>query len=272
MSEQDNTAPPSPSPGAGHTPMMASASPGRLASTTTMQIHTRAAFSLIDGRARAEGTHPIPGLRQCGTALRFILAGCREDDPFADMFLVHVEDHFEEQAQLLANLNAAASERLASRDRVTASPSKSDEPSLIRLAFNNPYGYRAAYLLLDFDEYVQKIRTLAHIGYLPRRESGRLLDEAGTLVRSAFHKTLGYRYTGVTPEQYVARSDKAVAAIEKYGEIPLDIFEGKRVAQYAPVKLPVFNRGLEREIRKEKVVPEDADFKVEKEGEHIDEE
>jgi hypothetical protein len=43
-----------------------------------------------------------------------------------------------------------------------------------------------------------------------------------------------YRFTGVTRDDMAANNEKARSAIDKYGELPQDILEGRTRAKHAP--------------------------------------
>lgn len=236
--------------------------PGGLISDATMELHTRNAYALVEGRQQSEGKHDITGLRQCGKALRMILAGCREDDPYADWFLLQIHRYFETQSAYLKTLNGAADRKLTDQHGITLTSSSSSTPTVITLNFSSPYGYRAAFLLRDLDDFIRKVRTLTHVGLLTRPETAKQIKQATTVVRSAFHKTLGYRFTGITAADYQQRTVKAKEAIERWGEIPADVLDGSNVAPYAPPRLPVFNRGIGIGSAEAEVNTPDIDFTV----------
>lgn len=241
---------------------LAMGEPGGLISNATLELHTRNAYALVEGRAQSEDKHGIPGLRQCGKALRMVLAGCREDDPYADWFLLQIHRYFETQADYLATLNEAADRKLEGQQGITLTSSNSSTPTIITLSFSSPYGYRAAFLLRDLDDFIRKVRTLTHVGLLTRDESGRQINQATAAVRSAFHKTLEYRFIGITADDYRQRTVKAKEAIERWGEIPVDVLDGTNVAPYAPPRLPVFNRGIGIGSAEAESTTPDIDFSV----------
>ncbi|MCB1733681.1 MAG: TIGR03761 family integrating conjugative element protein [Gammaproteobacteria bacterium] len=239
--------------------------PGGLVSETTMVVHTRTAFMLVDGRRRDDdtGKHGIIGLRQAGAALRNILAGYRDGDPYADWMLVRVHESLTEKAEYLSKLLEGGRKLMASRPGVTAEPGITRRPATITLRFNNPYGFRCAYLLQDLDTYVRTVRTLAHIGFLERERAHRLIGEASSAVRHAFILTQGYRFTGVSHADFEHNTKRAREAVEKYGEIPSEILTGTVVAPFAPPRLPVFNRGMAMaQHERDTETNSDMDFKV----------
>ena len=71
------------------------AQPGHLQGTATLVIQTRQAQRLLVGRAPREGKARMVGLPAFSGLMRAIWVAASQDDPYADGYLVQVQDGIE---------------------------------------------------------------------------------------------------------------------------------------------------------------------------------
>ena len=131
-----------------------------------MVLHTRAAFSIFNGRRfDAEGKiAPIVGGRRFAWAARSIWMLSGNDNPYADWLLIQID------AQLAGLRTRLGTEIQRTRERIEElrstgfqlSALKSASPQSVALGFHSPYGFAAAGLILEFDRYVRLTKTLVH--------------------------------------------------------------------------------------------------------------
>ena len=85
--------------------------PGALQGQAWLTLQTRQAQRLIRGRPAAAGKPAIIGLFGFADRLRGIWQGARQDDPYADWWLVKIEDALEAAEQVIQVEQAALAER-----------------------------------------------------------------------------------------------------------------------------------------------------------------
>ena len=127
------------------------ATPGVLRSDAYLTVQTRQAQRLIEGRLADDDVAAIIGLTRFAALLRPIWNGARTDDPYADLWLVRVDDAIAESEQELFALKAHVEQLLKRRKGMTIHVAESIEPLQVPLTFATPYSFRGAYLLALYD-------------------------------------------------------------------------------------------------------------------------
>ncbi len=213
--------------------------PGVLRSDAAMDIQTRQAQRLVYGR-RAQGVAKpaIFGLLRFAGELSWMWTNAAKDDPWADWFLVRVEEELIEGRESLEHLAKRVKNRLQSAPAVNVELAQSIKPVQVELRFNNPYAFMGAYLLADFDELVRGILTCRHVGLYDRESAERTLHEGGRVVRRVYNSFSGYRRMAVCREDVRQGTARAARAIEKLGPLPQEVLDGTLRAAYAPEVRP----------------------------------
>ena len=212
--------------------------PGRLRNETTMTLQTRQAKKFIEGRRRAEGSEPIVGLMEFGHLLKKIWLSAELDDPYADWFLLQIEQALQQAKQLIAEKTQWLQAIMQDMKGFNIAVAESSQPVEVALYFQNPYGYIGAYIIHDYDALVQTVYTARHIGLLDRAGADSLLQEAGKAIRSAFNKAATWRFTGVARGDLSANTPNAQRAFDSYGECPAAVVLKEQRARLAPVIKP----------------------------------
>lgn len=213
--------------------------PGALRSQTSLELQTRQAQRLVYGRRAKDGKPAIIGLTRFGTMIRVIWAGASADDPWADWYLVQIENDLLLAKETMESLLTRVQKQLKSVRAIDVAVAHSVEPVNIDLTFTSPYGFMAAYLLSDYDLLVRSILTGRHIGLFDRDTTERMLHEGGRIVRRALNTAQGYRYLGVCREDVRQGTQKVTRAQEMLGALPQEVIEGKLRADHAPDIRPV---------------------------------
>ena len=138
---------------------------GALQGDVWLTIQTYQAQGLIRGRRAADGKPAIIGLIGFADRLKSLWQAIRFDDPYADWWLLKVEEGIADIRAQLGGLQ----QRMAA---LMATPSSSLEfvvaqssrPQRVSLQFANPYAFRAAQLLGEYDHLMCADRTLRHLG------------------------------------------------------------------------------------------------------------
>ncbi len=217
-------------------PPIEGAQPGALRGAVTLTLETGQALRLVKGRAGAADKRAIIGLIGFAGLLRPIWHGARGDDPYADWWLIKVHEALEQAEQALNAALAEVSEPLGRSEAVEASLGASTRPVRIPLRFTNPYAYRGAHLVGDYDRLVRAVLTAQHIGAMTREDAERAVQLGGRPLRRAFLSPLGYRLSGVTRRDLAQGSALSLEVRERLGEVPEDILSGERRAPYAPLR------------------------------------
>lgn len=210
--------------------------PGPLQSKTWLTIQTRKAQLLITGRG-GDGKPAIIGLHRFAGMLRQIWACARQGDPYADWWLVKVDEALQ-QAQEEIRQSLRQMEARVKKARFEMSSAASVNPLRVPLQFANPYAFRGANLIADYDELVAMILNAGHHALIAPEEQQRLLNLAGRCVRRALSSAAGYKSFGVTRIDMEQSSPKAVEAQDALGVIPADVLSGTRRASLAPTNTP----------------------------------
>lgn len=208
--------------------------PGRLRNWVEMTIQTRQAQRLVQGRRGAEGKPPIIGLYRYGAMTRTIWSGASKDDPYADWWLLQLEQTLTEAKDDITHMRQLIERDMAQMSAMNVGLAQSLEPTRIELSFSNPYGYMGAWLLADMDELVLAALTARHVGLHTRDASERMLNDAGRAVRRAFAAAQGYRFVAVTRQDVNEHNRRADRAKQNMGEVPQAVVDSTLRAEHAP--------------------------------------
>ncbi len=210
------------------------ASPGALRSEVWLMLQTRHAQQVFSGRRPSAEKHYIIGLTRVGALLSQIQVCVYADDPYADWWLIKVEEALQRAADEVTVLRQAVEQRLTDTPGMEVKIAESLNPVRVPLQFRNPFAYAAARILADFDVLVRGVLTARHIGLMDRREAERCIVLGGRALRRAMGTALGYKYEGVKRDDVYEGNAKAQQAEERMGVLPPEVLEGKRRARHAP--------------------------------------
>ena len=211
------------------------ARPGPLRGNTRLPLQTHPAQLLFKGRSGGEHRPPIVGLLVFGKLVHDIEVNALKDDPYADWWLVKIEEGLSEAREVLTGTQKQLQAQVAASPFRVA-PVTSVEPLEVALTFSSRLAFRAAALLAEFDQTVVMILTAGHLGLMTREEEKRLINRAGTVVRRAFGRCLRYKALGVTRADLQQNTETARAAVEQMGALPEAVLNGRQQALYGPRK------------------------------------
>ncbi len=211
--------------------------PGALRGQVWLTLQTRQALQLVRGRNRTSTKPIVLGLVHFASQLRLIWQAARDDDPWADWWLVRVHESVEASARYFEDQKMELEALLVRDPAMDIAVAGSKRPSRISLQFANPYAYRGARLLARYDTLVCMVLTARRVGLLDSAENDQVIRSCGRKLRSIFTGVHEYRFTGVSRELLVrgdAKSEKARAAM---GEVPDEIVRSELRAPITPRKL-----------------------------------
>ena len=84
---------------------------GSLRSSITLTLHTHHAARIWQGRTAREGVHSIMGMAGYISVTNLLKHASSQDDPFADWFMLQLEDKLLQEAVRRAGGNLAAAAR-----------------------------------------------------------------------------------------------------------------------------------------------------------------
>jgi len=210
--------------------------PGALQGEVWLTVQTYQAQSLIRGRRAGEGKPAIVGLIGFADRLKSLWQAIRLDDPYADWWLLKVEEsiaeiraQFRELQQRLDALMTLANSALE------FSVAQSSRPQRVSLQFANPYAFRAAQLLGEYDQLMCTELTLHHLGLDIPKDLTEQLSGSGRWVRRVFALPQGYHCLDIRRVDIRQGSPAALKAIERMGEVPQEILSGDRLPSLRPV-------------------------------------
>jgi integrating conjugative element protein (TIGR03761 family) len=213
--------------------------PGALQGQAWLTLQTHHAQRLLRGRPGAAGKPAIIGLFGFAERLRGIWQGARQDDPYADWWLVKIEEALLASEQLMQAEQETLAERLEALPALEVAVAASQKPYRTPLRFANPYAFRGARLLGRYDELARGVLTARHVGLMENNEAERLLGRCAGKIRGLFCLPQGYRFLSIDREALTQRTAKAEQARETMGEVPVDVLAGDRCAVLAPRKTPI---------------------------------
>lgn len=205
--------------------------PGALRNQASLEIQTRQAQFLLNGRTGKRG---IIGLLQFSRIVGDIWLAAQQDDPYADWTLLRIEEAIDKARALIRKQSLATEKSLNTLGSMKIELARTQAPAIVELSFGTPYGFMGAYLLSDYDELARSVLTAQHCALVDRDRAGGLIRTGGNAVRGVYQLPTAWRRTDMTREEMHKGSDAAVNAAQLMGDLPVDVLEMKRRAKFAP--------------------------------------
>ena len=209
---------------------------GALQGEVWLTLQTYQAQSLVRGRRSAEGKPAIIGLIGFADRLKSLWQAVRFDDPYADWWLLKVEDGIADVRSRLRALQQRIDAVMAeSNSALEFGVAQSSRPQRVSLQFANPYAFRAAQLLGEYDRLMCANMTLYHLGIEMPTGLIELVAGSGRWLRRVFALPQGYHCLEICRAELRQGSLAAAKAQERMGVVPLDILNGDRLPSLRPV-------------------------------------
>lgn len=201
-----------------------------------IELATRPALRLWQGREKTPKRHGILGLPGFCKIVRGIEQAVREDDPYADYHFhkleCAIEDLMHDLDSELKDITSYIEENVPAAMRLPDVGSKN--PVVVPIRFASRLGFQLVYQLLKVDQIVLKVLLANHIGLLPNKEKFETLARVEKRVRSVLHMVFGYRHCGVTRDDMAANTQKAQKARELMGQLEEGYLTGATRSGNAP--------------------------------------
>ncbi|MCL1861911.1 MAG: TIGR03761 family integrating conjugative element protein [Proteobacteria bacterium] len=177
----------------------------------------------------------IIGIDGYFTAVHRIVRAAKADDPYADWWLMCLENRIDLSQQSLNHVLAQVKERLVQLPpELKVIEFKNHAPFRTPIFVDTALGFAGLYQLIAFDRLakeLEKASLLAMIDTSERSEWGRFAARA---VRGLFYYAQRYRFTGVARKDFREMNANARRALARYEEIPQGVIEGRARAKFAP--------------------------------------
>ncbi len=207
---------------------------GHLVGEVCLEVHTIQALRLIWGRRRVASKPPISGLIAFASAVNNIWHEAEGGDPYALWWLLKIEAGIEQcRAYLNEQLNETAF-LYPDAEILEVDTAESEQPYRTRLAFSNPYAYRAAHMLGEYDILVRTCYTLTFLGAGEPAELQTIMARAGHQIRRVFSIPQGFKVCAIGLDDIRQNNQRARRAIELMGPLPEEILNSETLPAFMP--------------------------------------
>ena len=208
---------------------------GTLRSSVQLTLHTHHASRIWHGRDASQGRATIIGLNGFIAVMNKMKRGAELDDPYADVWMLRIEDKLNATKDILKALNEQVNLALSEvPSALSLGENLNVQPVKLPLFVNAQLGFMAVYLLADYDDLARRLILAHHTALIDRSSLERWLNEGAHALRSLFSLAQQYKSSGLNREDYQANTPLAISAKERFGEIVQDILEGTRRSRFAP--------------------------------------
>ena len=208
---------------------------GSLHGEVWLTVQSYQAQSLLRGRRASEGKPAIIGLVGFADRLKSLWQAVRQDDPYADWWLIKVEEGIGACRAQLRLLCEQVDNLLASYDCFDITVAQSRQPQRISLQFANPYAFRAAQMLAEYDRLICVFMTLRHLGVEIPQAFDEQFKGSGRWLRRVFALPQDYHFFDVDRCAILQGTQRAQKARERMGDVPDDILVGDRLPSLRPI-------------------------------------
>ncbi|WP_079457545.1 PFL_4669 family integrating conjugative element protein, partial [Pseudomonas aeruginosa] len=126
---------------------------GSLRSDVKLTLHTYHAARIWTGRQKSDAKHSILGLSGFCAYVNRMHRGAAQDDPYSDWWLVQIEEKVESCQAALKAIDQRLDDVMAKLPAtLDISENLSVTPVKVPLFISNPLGFKAVYLLTNYDE------------------------------------------------------------------------------------------------------------------------
>ena len=212
---------------------------GALQGEVWLKVQTYQAQTLIRGRRSSDGKSAIIGLIGFADRLKSMWQAARFDDPYADWWLLRVEQAIADSRAQLQKVQQQLEALAASQSGLEFTIATSSQPQRVSLQFANPYAFRAAQMLAEFDRMLCTAMTCRHLGIDLPAGLNEQVNASGRWVRRVFAAPQGFASMGINRDDLLHNTAAADRARKQMGELPGEVLSGEQLPALRPV---VFRR------------------------------
>ena len=104
----------------------------------------------------------------------------------------------------------------------------------VALQFANPYAFRAAQMLAEFDRLICTVMTIRHLGVASPPTLDEQFEASGRWLRRVFALPQGYYFCDIDRNAVKQGTQCARNACDRMGEVPDDIMRGEKLPSLRP--------------------------------------
>ncbi len=208
--------------------------PGALRGEVWLTVESHHARRLILGRAATLEKPYIVGLVGFADRLRVIWNAARADDPYADWWLIKIDEALERARGRIKREQAVLDGCIEQRSALQIKVQTTTKPYRVALNFANPYAYWGAHLIAEFDTAARTILTAKHVGLISGNLAEQSLQGCDGAIRSLFAVQQGFRVLRIDRKAVKAGGKAAKAAADLMGELPQAVLQGEHAAALTP--------------------------------------
>ena len=202
-------------------------------------LQTWQAQSLVRGRPASSGKPAITGLTGFADRLKGLWQAVRMDDPWADWWLIQVEEAIAVHRTRLQHVLEHLEGFKNSLDTLEFDFAQSSHPQRVSLQFVNPYAFRGAQMLVEYDRVQCAAMTFFHLGIDLPHTLAEQIGASGRWMRRVFALPHGYCNLEVARCDALENSERAEQARERMGELPREVLSGEHLPSLRPVPFRV---------------------------------
>lgn len=210
--------------------------PSALKIVLDLTLDTKEATNLFYGRKKIANHNVIIGLEMFAHRVKSINNAARNDDPYADYFLLEIEEALSVANNSLDEIEQDL-DTLTDTSLLKVDKGSSNTPIKLKTNYSAVYANLALELLKKSDRIFYKIHILAHLGIYTRAEKNTKIASIKTLMRRTFLSQQGYRFLAINRkdiELMTARGSEAKVAMRFTEDLDPKIVSKERRAKHAP--------------------------------------
>ena len=193
-----------------------------------LTLHTKVGLLLFNGNWRFGRM----GLVQFASLTTILWRAFKEDDPYAELYLLKIYEAIEETKKKLKDYELLFQNQLKNLRGFEIDIFKNPAPLKQPLRFGTPFSYMAAMLIEQVDYVNRQLFTLNRMGLIP--EENLVTNDLIREIQKVFRLPRAWRYTGVTRKDIIEKNQKAQQAQELLGEIPTTVLNNEITFRFLP--------------------------------------
>lgn len=148
-----------------------------------------------------------------------------------------IEETFADAEKKLLGFREDVEAMLVGRSFLDLKVALSQKPLRKQLRFRSSYSYWAARLVADYDRLAVAILSAHHYALLPKPRADALLGAGRRVLRGAFQLPRQFKASNVRRSDLSEGTDAGRKAIERFGAVPEDVLERRRMPAFGPSAL-----------------------------------
>lgn len=194
----------------------------------TLTLHTQLAHTLLKGNWE----YGKLGLMQFANHITDMWTAHKEDDPYAEWYLLKIFEAIQQAKEKLKNHEDHLTQQFNNVRGLEIELYGNPKPLKQPLYFMTPFGFMMAMLIEQVDYVSRQLFTLNRLGLTP--EQPLLSVDLMRMVQAIFKLARDWKHTGITRKDVTENNQKAQQVQKRLGEIPPTILNQEIQFQFLP--------------------------------------